>query len=181
MFTKNWYKALAAEMSRSNGTYQSMTGTTQTIHASYYLYFFNYDNGNPNYPTIHKVQTTLGSNGGVVFGTGNTPPTINDTTLSGDLVSGFSYSKSVTTECGDNGVTFTALYTVTNNNAEAITISEVAIIANLTKHNTSPDAPYKALLERTVLDTPVTIPAGGVGQVVYTITFNLPTATTETN
>ena len=177
MFTKNWYKALAAEMSRHNGTYQSVTGTTQTLHESNYLYLFSYDSEYPSYPTIHKVQTTLGSNGGVVFGTGNTPPAIDNTTLSGNLISGFSYSKNVTTERGDGGVTFTALYTVTNNNAEAITISEVAIIANLTEYNTSPDTHLKALVERTVLDTPVTIPAGGVGQVVYTITLNLPTAT----
>ena len=178
MFTKNWYKALAAEMSRANDTFQSVTGATQNIYTSYYLYSFNYDDVSPSYPTIHKVQTTLGSNGGVVFGTGNTHPTIDDTTLSGNLISGFAYSKSVTTERGDDGVTFTALYTVTNNNAEAITISEVAIIANLAKNNTSPEARFKALVERTVLDTPVTIPAGGIGQVVYTITFKYPWATT---
>ena len=177
MFTKNWYKALAVEMSRVNDTFQSVTGVTQNLYASNYLYFFNYDKEFPSYPTIHKVQTTLGSNGGVVFGTGNTHPTIDDTTLSGNLISGFSYSKSVTTERGADGVTFTALYTVTNNNAEAITISEVAIIANLTQQNTSTDTKFKALVERTVLDTPVTIPAGGIGQVVYTITFNYPTAT----
>ena len=177
MFTRNWYKALGAEMSRGNDTYQSVTGVTQNLYASNYLYYFNYDKEHPSYPTIHKVQTTLNGKGGVVFGTGNTPPTIDDTTLSGNLISGFSYTKSVTTERGDNGVTFTALYTVTNNNAEAITISEVAIIANLSQSNTSPDATYKALVDRTVLDTPVTIPAGGVGQVVYTITFNYPWAT----
>ena len=181
MFTRNWYKALAAEMSRVNDTFQSVTGATQNLYANNYLYFFNYDDKFPSYPTIHKVQTTLGGNGGVIFGTGNTPPTIDDTTLSGSLISGFAYSKIVTTERGGDGVTFTALYTVTNNNAEAITISEVAIIANLTKSNTSPETRYKALVERTVLDTPVTIPAGGVGQVEYTITLNLPTATTGTN
>lgn len=35
----------------------------------------------------------------------------------------------------------------------------------------------RVLLDRTLLDTPVTIPAGSIGQVVYTITFNYPTAT----
>ena len=30
-------------------------------------------------------------------------------------------------------------------------------------------------VERTVLETPVTIPAGGVGQVTYTIRMNYPT------
>ena len=175
MFTKTWYKALAAEMSRVNDTFQSVTGVTQTLKASYYLYRLTLNDDGRDIPSIYKVRTTLEGNGGVIFGTGNTPPTIDDTTLSGNLVSGFSYNSNVSAEHGADSVTLTALYTVTNNNAEAITISEVAIIANL-KNNDSL-AMYKALLDRTVLDTPVTIPAGGVGQVEYTITFNLPTAT----
>ena len=177
MFTKNWYKALAVEMSRVNETFQSVTGATQTLKASYYLYCLGLNEDGRNIPSIYKVRTTLEGNGGVIFGTGNTSPTIDDTTLSGSLVSNFSYSSSVSTARDETGITLTALYTVTNNNAEAITISEVAIIANLTEYNTSPDTHLKALVERTVLDTPVTIPAGGVGQVVYTITLNLPTAT----
>ena len=175
MFTRNWYKAIAAEMSRVNDTFQSVTGATQTLTASYYLYRLNLNEDGRDVPSIYKVRTSLESNGGVIFGTGNTPPTIDDTTLSGDLVSGFSYNSNVSAERGEDGVTLTALYTVINNNAEAITISEVALIANLYNNNTQ--AMYKGLLDRTVLDTPVTIPAGGVGQVEYTITLNLPTAT----
>ena len=175
MFTKNWYKALAVEMSRVNETFQSVTGATQTLKASYYLYCLGLNEDGRNIPSIYKVRTTLEGNGGVIFGTGNTSPTIDDTTLSGSLVSNFSYSSSVSTARDETGITLTALYTVTNNNAEAITISEVAIIANLKNNDTL--AMYKALLDRTVLDTPVTIPAGGIGQVVYTITFNYPTAT----
>lgn len=175
MFTRNWYKALGAEMSRVNDTFQSVTGTTQTLSASAYLFNIKLNEDNRYVPSIYKVRTALDSGGGVIFGTGNAIPTIDDTTLSGDLVSGFSYNSNVSAERGEDGVTLTALYTVINNNAEEITISEVALIANLYNNNTQ--AMYKGLLDRTVLDTPVTIPAGGVGQVEYTITFKYPWAT----
>ena len=179
MFTKNWYKAISAEMSRANDTFQSVTGLTQTLSVSAYLFGIMLNEDNRYTPSIYKVRTALDSGGGVIFGTGNAAPTINDTTLSGNLVSGFSYNSNVSAERGADGVTLTALYTVINNNAEAITISEVALIANL--YNNSTQAMYKGLLDRTVLDTPVTIPAGGVGQVEYAITFKYPWATTETN
>ena len=175
MFTRNWYKALSTEMSRVNDTFQSVTGITQTLSASAYLFGIMLNEDHRYTPSIYKVRTTLDSDGGVIFGTGNATPTIDDTTLSGNLVSGFSYNSSVSAKRGGDGVTITALYTVINNNEEAITISEVALIANLYNNNTQ--AMYKGLLDRTVLDTPVTIPAGGVGQVVYTITFNYLTAT----
>ena len=175
MFTRNWYKAIATEMSKVNDTFQSVTGATQTLKASYYLYGLTLNDDGRGIPSIYKVRTTLEGNGGVIFGTGNTPPTIDDTTLSGSLVSNFSYSSNVSTARDETGITLTALYTVTNNSADPITICEVAIIANL-KNNDSL-AMYKALLDRTVLDTPVTIPAGGIGQVEYTIRLNLPIGT----
>ena len=74
----------------------------------------------------------------------------------------------------ESGLTITALYTITNTGSSAFTIGELGLIA-ATYTNVSTNS--KCLVERTVLDTPVTIPAGGIGQVEYTITFNYPTAT----
>ena len=68
-----------------------------------------------------------------------------------------------------------AVYTITNNNAEEITIREVAL--HVLFYRTTSGSTNGCVIDRTVLDTPVTIPAGGVGQVEYTITFNLPTST----
>ena len=170
MFTRNWYKAMSTEISRVNDTFQSVTGTTQTLSVSAYLFNIMLNEDNRYTPSIYKVRTALDSGGGVIFGTGNAIPTIDDTALSGDLVSGFSYNSHVSAKRDADGVTITALYTVINNNAEAITISEVALIANLYNNNTQ--AMYKGLLDRTVLDTPVTIPAGQSKQITYTIRFN---------
>lgn len=59
--------------------------------------------------------------------------------------------------------------TITNNNETDITIGEVGIVYQT-------GSSYSVLFERTVLESPITIPAGGVGQVTYTIRMNYPTA-----
>lgn len=108
----------------------------------------------------------------VRFGDGDTPPTRDDYKLSGNVITGFTstYAKTVSKQ-DENGFTVTALHTITNNNSNEITIREVGKFSR-TQYASGSYTQY--LLDRTVLDTPVTIPAGGIGQVEYTITFNYP-------
>ena len=114
----------------------------------------------------------------VVFGSGNNPATPNDYTM--DFITGLTATVVKSVDNDDNGASSTAVFTITNTNSNEVTISEVGIFSSLYTRLT-PDAvgasgsvPF--LMERTVLDTPVTIPAGGVGQVTYTIRRNYPTA-----
>ena len=110
----------------------------------------------------------------IVVGDGDATPTINDYNLSGNSITGIVSSTSTVRK--PNGVE--KRFTVTNNNSNEIIIKEICYFSqggwSSDIGNTSG---VTLLLDRTVLDTPVTIPAGGVGQVVYTITFNYPTAT----
>ena len=110
----------------------------------------------------------------IVLGDGDATPTINDYNLSGNLITGIVSSTSTVRK--PNGVE--KRFTVTNNNSNEIIIKEICYFS---QGGWSSDLGSTSgtilLLDRTVLDTPVTIPAGGVGQVVYTITFNYPTAT----
>jgi len=112
---------------------------------------------------------------GVVFGTGNTPPTVDDYTLSGSFISGLSTSNvtvaETTSKNDDGSMVFTYVYTINNSTGADITIGEIGIqtYANSSSYY------INVLVERTVLDTPVTIAAGGVGQVTYTIRMNYPT------
>ena len=131
---------------------------------------------------INKATLKTSTDSGIApyfaFGDGDAAPTINDYYLSGNLITGI--VSSISTVRKPNGVE--KRFTVTNNNSNGITIKEIGYFgqSGWTSDigNTSGSV---LLLDRTVLDTPVTIPAGGVGQVVYTITFNYPTATTGTN
>lgn len=114
---------------------------------------------------------------GLLFGTDNTPPTVDDYKLAGDVITNCTYSNTTTstiTEDGSEG-TLTNVYTITNNNDAEITIGEIGLYSELCwmtayKAYTS----YPVLLERTALETHITIPAGGVGQITYTIKMNYP-------
>lgn len=117
---------------------------------------------------------------GVVFGTGTTAPTENDYKLSGDAIAGLSNSNITMNEeatYDDSGAAITVVYTISNTTGAEITIGEVGLLDTLkTKESSVYAEKYHTILwERTVLGSPVTIPAGGVGQVTYTIRMNYPT------
>ena len=96
----------------------------------------------------------------VMFGTGITPPSYDDYRLSGTPISGLTVTASVTKE--DFGTEMTAVYTINNTSGADVTIGEIGLKWTL------------YMLDRTVLETPLTIPAGSIGQLTYTIRMNYP-------
>lgn len=128
-------------------------------------------------PTLLAVATTA-TTYGVMFGTGDTPVTFDDYKLSGTwLTSGFTYLKNSTCTVDETGIETTATYTITNNSDADITIKEVGLRA--LQHSTDGGL-AQVLVERTVLDAPVVIEPGGVGQVHYTVRYDFPTAAATT-
>ena len=112
------------------------------------------------------VRTT-----GVAFGTGTTPATMSDYFLESILTKteiSVSTPSAVNFSRYDTYEEYTVTFGITNKTAEAITISEVGLTAIPYSYST---ASY-ALVDRTVLDTPITIPAGQSKQITYTIRFN---------
>lgn len=106
---------------------------------------------------------------GVCFGNGTTPPTENDHCMEGDLLTNYGYSQ--TYNFSKDSVTVT--YTITNSGNDPFTISEVGLLTHAYQQDKY-GSYYSSgiLLDRTVLESPITIPAGGVGQVTYTIRMN---------
>ena len=181
MLTNNWYKALGVTTAWVTNTvkFTAYDGTaTNTITDSYAGISLRFGENSSSTPYLGTVLTALpqSNSKGVIFGNGDTPPTQEDYKLSGDIVSGFTYSAAISKASTDSGNSITATYTITNTSASEIVIKEVGVVSVFRSSNYS-RLEYIGLLDRTVLDTPVTIPAGGVGQVVYTITFNYPTVT----
>lgn len=173
MFTKNWYYAMAGIMANLAGASikkpvnvnGGQANVANTGNVSINLL------GSSNYsPSMGKLATsfTTGAHG-VAFGTGRTPPTTDDYTLSGDLVSGIVISAALSYEFQDDGMVYKSVYAITNNNANAITIGEVGLVTCTYAYD------FPVLVERTVLETPVTIEPGGIGKVTYTIRMNYPT------
>lgn len=176
MFTKNWDKdivaAVLSEPSAANLYAKNVNGELKKISYATMLEIGRaYDY--PKCPSIYYLRDSYEKGGGVVLGTGTTQPTYEDYKLSGNLVSGYNYTKTVTIANEENRASITAAYTITNTTSSPFTIGEIGLVADiLTGGNNS--SQYKCLLERTVLDSPVTIPAGGVGQITYTITIEYP-------
>ena len=179
MFVSNYYKIMAMNFSGanlSNGTTQS--GTTSGIYKTSSYWGDVFDIKNTGYGLRFELMTSITSSlAGVAFGTGTTPVTFNDYKLSGNYISGLTASISKSSGSDEDGAWKTALYTITNSNDYDVTIGEVgSFIVCCSSTSTQSSSRYSALVERTVLSSPVTIPAGGVGQVTYTLRFNYPTA-----
>ena len=174
MFTKNWYKTISSVMYSGIGTFINVNNDTKNMINGLSIGIGSTGSGGIYIPYMKHLNPSITSCG-THIGTGTTPPTINDYCFSGDLITDFTYSCSLTKNSDENGSSITALYTITNTGDTAFTIGEIGLTASLGNNNYS-DIQYIGLLERTVLETPVTIEPGGVGQVTYTIRMNYPTA-----
>lgn len=177
MLLKNYYRNIINIFSFGETLpYINYVGDTISYNSSDTgLMRFAYTQNPSYYSNLKNVMNTKNfSSAGVIFGDGTKEPTLDDYFLSGNQVTGFTFDSTVSCSVDDDGATVTGKYTITNHNADDITISEAGIIGSLATSNTSPK--YRCMVERTLLDTPVTIPAGGVGQVTYTIRVNYPTA-----
>ena len=174
MFVNNWYKMLKSAVMYNSPTIVKPNGATQSVttYDNFKCINIGYDGTNANGEVrltnvLKDINATKNqSNGGVAFGNGTSGPSVDDYTLSGSLVTAFTSSALMS----KTGNTITVTYTLTA--TEDITISEIGLFSLYYNGNR-----YPFLVERTLLDEPVTIPAGGVGQVVYTINLNIPTAT----
>lgn len=181
MFLRNYYKILSS--TRVETTADQQTGivlpdgkevadfywyTIDSYAASYLLAFSQLD----------RLLKRYKYDFGVLFGTGTTPPSGGDYALSGDIVDTITVSNVRSHTVDDSGDTLTMVYTITNTGDTDITIGEVGLIAPFQYACTASNnrKTVYPLIERTVLDKPITIPSGGVGQVTYTIRMNYPTA-----
>lgn len=176
MFLKNYYKALAVVTSAKKVTYRAKDGKYYDVGVGDNCRGALQIGSSSNYqyiPSMYQPRTSYTAGGGVVFGDGTTPPTLDDYCLSGNLITAVTPSVSVTKTDDDDGVTLVGVYTLVNTGDTDVTVGEVALMCNLCNSNTT--AEIKGFIERTVLDSPVTIPAGGVGQITYTIKLVYPT------
>lgn len=174
MLTNNWYNYLRAnflsayqdrtftgiEVTSTNGTKYAPAGSSN------YCYYMMLRGG--------SLTSVASSNGGagVNFGDGTVPPAKEDHCLSGNFISGLSlgsYSASHAVE-GDTASVVITL-TVKNGGAEPVTISEIAWVD---RQYVNGGNMKSFMFDRTLLESPVTIPAGGQGVVVYKFSSTFP-------
>lgn len=109
----------------------------------------------------------------MVLGTGDTPPTVEDYKLSGELITDLTFQGQPTSN-DNNSLTYSIL--VTNTTEQPITIKEVCLAIGTAAVATSSGA--AALLTRDVLATPVTLNTGDSKTFSITIDFRSLTDTT---
>lgn len=167
----NVYSAVdtAEFVNRAGNTY---TGIYKDKLTNYYIY------DTVVYGIFFKRMTTLltafqsYNYDGVVFGNGTTEPSVDDYWLSGDMITTMTYNVAEGYDVNEDGsVVKKCTYTITNSGSEPITISEVGYLAEYSPKDSASET--SVLLDHTLLEEPITIPAGGVGQVTYAVTFNI--------
>ena len=111
---------------------------------------------------------------GITFGTGTTPPTENDNDLESPV-----YNTTGSLSCYYTGVSvnkegtkyaITYQFTVTNKSSSPKTITEIGLILQATS---SPGVSSNILIDRTVLETPIVLPADNSAvPIKYTMEFD---------
>ena len=136
------------------------------------------DRSNTTYYPSHdpKTSTTMGfstTTSGVIIGTGNTAATDEDIDLESQISSGITASTPVVTK-GMNGTKCSIMlrYVLSNTTGADIVIKEVGLRGSTQVASsagaTSTSAKY-FLFDRTVLASPLTVPAGSSAALEYTI------------
>lgn len=118
-----------------------------------------------------KAQKGNVTSYGVAFGDGGAAESVNDYALSGNHMTKYTATCTKSCEINDNEITITMVFTITSNESTTFTIREIGWYDCLFG-----SAESGALIDRTVLESPVTIQPTGVGQVVYTMRFPTPSA-----
>ena len=187
MFLKNFYIVMAEALfgdnvSESGGSVVNYIGDSKVIASSSSLLSCDFQLCNNNVSSsqyaahLGKISTSM-KQAGVLFGDGDDPEAIDDYKLAGNIIGNITGIARITRDYDSDGsLTTRVVYTITNNNSNAVSIKEIGILGSISTGSSSSVEKYRCLLERTVLDAPVTIEAGGVGMVEYTLYAELPTA-----
>lgn len=175
MVLKNWYEVIASFATGAPCTAVNTSGAEKTF--SVYLNRTSGDSisfagADPQSVTYLSSITSQG----VKFGDGDTPVTFNDYKLSGNLIRTISVTKIQQHSADVAGEkVFQMVYTLTNTSDTDVTIKEIGIVCSAYYAS---NYSHTILIERTVLDSPVTISPASVGQITYTIKLKHPTTMT---
>lgn len=181
MLTKNFYNIFAQTFRRRTSSLHTVeitdvTGETQTMKlcsASPYMPDTMLGGICTAYAQWHGIWH------GVFFGTGKTPPTVNDIIMEspisvasndatrGDLLLQSPGGNGISVVIGDEYTQLAATHYVTNNTANTIEISELGLYGKF--ENDPGIMPF--LLDHTVLDEPVILPPGETQAITYEIRF----------
>ena len=175
MITKN-LKAVMKMLPFCMGIGNKSVAGAEVVNVSNVTYYLTGYLGTSNYPySVNTSYTASATSAGVSFGKGTTASTGSEYNLESTITSGLTVNTISTQRYSDaDGYIYSEfVYSVANSSSDAITISEVGWKAQMyaysTVDSTSNGTSYVFLMDRTVLDEPITIAAGDVVKLVYRI------------
>ena len=177
MITKNFKSLLATVLESANVNY----GMMPVLNVEGVPYFTNPQFSFPGSRTTTPTLTATAA--GISVGTGDTPATENDVQLESHLSSGINLTLTATNVgAGSPCDAYVEYYvTVTNTGSSPVTIKEICYKQTLKaadRPTKSATADVVCMLDRTVLDEPMTVQAGDAGVIFYRLTTRLKEPTT---
>ena len=173
MITKNAKLALASLFSISSSGQFNYMLMTDVSGATIYIGWSNQGWPSTSFNFITSFSTSANS-AGVKVGSGNAAESDLDHNLADLITAGVSGSivlQSRTVDASGKSK-IVLLVTVTNTGETDVTISEIGYFVQMkggTTVNSTSTTNYYIMLDRTLLDTPVTIPAGNSATITYVI------------
>ena len=169
MITKAFKNLLACVLGSSGGSLSTGNLPAKNMGGNVrYLGFRNY------FPGTVSQNVTFSASSGILVGTGNAAPTEDDYCLASQITSGMSAtSPAATRSVDDNGNPYVEfVFVLSNTTGSDIVVSEIGYAQTLYCSSTEGSADSSTstfLFDRTVLSTPVTVPANGSAAVKYTM------------
>lgn len=180
MLTRNFYATLFSRMSGRTAEIKIADrsikaiydhSTTDASMATTNI-FYTFRAGQTNVVNV-ALPTTTSQYYGYIFGTGNTPASIDDVNIAGDVIPGLSIVQNTTSQ-NANTSEYVQVLTIQNTTDSTVTIKEVGRVAHGdTTSASNTYSYYSYLLERVVLDAPLTLAPDERG--VITLTIEVPT------
>lgn len=197
MLTKNYYALLTTALMGQNASGDvaiDTSGTTRVLYSNgnYLATSYNYMsagavlapyNNNGNHENCLEAyigdMTTASNYEPVRFGSGSTPATVDDYKLESVHTNGLTVvsQTAINQSLKNNVITRQYSYILKNTKSTDVVVGEIGLFYN--GYYGSSSSRSKFMLDRTVLDEPITIAPGGTGTVVYTLTIKVPTCPTE--
>lgn len=174
MLTQNGRNAIAGQIAAvaSGGNPGRLPIVDRT--GSTFYYVGRSSGSGRSWPANQTQALTFGLLDGIVVGSGNAPATLSDYDLDDQITTGLTGAVTVSTGIDTSGniyLNFDIVFTNTSN--ADITIREIGIsdviYCATSAGDTSPSSKH-ALVDRTILETPVTIAAGDNETIRYRIT-----------
>ena len=164
MLTRNYYNQLYSHLCSQiiTGGLKDCNGNTYNT----YVYGSGRFSDNSWVNFLSRCSSVNGSYGTLTFvvGSGNTPATLDDYKLESIISAVGSVTPS---DAVDEAGNYMKLFTVKNIGTEPFTVAECGITAPAYRNQYGEIA--NVLVDRTVLEKPITVPAGGVCIITYKV------------